>query len=125
MAKMSKTQSDYAVQRLKSAHEKRIQAVKAAHLTPGKTLTFDEKWALVCNGDAPVRTCYETSSPARYKEWHNVFEFSGFESEDRMSDEGERLLADVAQQYRAAMDELMLGDAEGALEAIRAFEGGV
>ena len=125
MAKMSKTQSDYAVQRLRSAHEKRVQAVKAAHMTPGKTLTPTEKWDLILANKVPVHQKYESKASLYYVELRNMFDLSSFESEDVMAPEGVALLTEIEAQYRAAMDELMLGDAEGALEAIRAFEGGV
>lgn len=124
MAKMTKTQSEYAVKRLTSARDRRVADVRADHVQPGVTLTQDQKWELIREGRVQPSAKYMDHTPRYSIGWADVFDFSPFETEEMISSAGAELLAQIKLDYSAAMDELILGDAEGALEAIRAFEEG-
>lgn len=124
MAKMTKTQSEYAVKRLTSARDRRVADVRAEHVQPGITLTLDQKWELIREGRVQPLAKYMDRTPWSSNGWADVFDFSPFETKEMISSTGAELLAQIKMGYSAAMDELILGDAEGALEAIRAFEEG-
>jgi hypothetical protein len=120
MTKMTKAQTEYAMSRLDAEYKKRKMAIAEAHSTPEKKLSLSEKWEMVRNGSVLPQAQTPHSSSAS---WTMLFDWTPFERAAEMSPEGKRALADLSETYRRAQDEIMLGDAQEALELLRQFAG--
>jgi hypothetical protein len=120
MSKMTKVQTEYALQRLSDHYRKQRDAVTAQHTIPAVTLTWPEMWELVKSGQAKPR---ETVPERNNVDWRTLFDFSGFTREAKTDLAGERKLASLAASYLRAKDEIMLGDAQEALTLLRDFAG--
>lgn len=118
MTKMTKQQTEYALQRLHDANKKRRDAIKAAHTNPAIVLSWDDKWALVKSGKVAPREKTPERAPI---DWRTLYDFSAYEFEERTDAAGTRKLETLAAEYVRARDEIMLGDSEAALELVRSF----
>lgn len=115
---MNHSQKKYAADRVNEIKLRKIKEITAAHTSKARLLSVEQKRELVERGAvnllAGVNDCCR---------WTNAFDFSGYEFPSTFDREtAEPLIAAVTAEATRIIDELLLGDASEALEAIRRFE---
>ena len=129
--KLTKAQTEYAVNRLSILLAQRLETVNATitEPTPVERLTFAEKYAVIKAGKAVLKPLDELN----YRndlEW--AYNFPQHEAKVKAYQQElakytvtcEKLQKPIQASYRVAMDTLMLGDAAAALEVIERFASG-
>ena len=115
MAEMTQTQIKYLRQRADVIMSEKIRAVTETFTTPAVELTLEEKLQAIKDGQYRV-----TGDKNHY--WAYAIRFDR-EAPRKVDQKGiDRARAQIAEQYRALLDELILGDNVTALELLKAFE---
>lgn len=115
---MNTTQRKYALARIDALQREAEARVKDKYTVPGVTLTNPEKMALILGGKVKLR-----SDVNQYTDLIYAFDFSKHEKPAKVDDKAlAKARAKLFAEFNRARDELMLGDAEQALVAIRALE---
>lgn len=117
---MNQKQREYAIERVRALRGKRILALKEKYITPAKRLSRQEKFELVRSGKVKVRNENEDFAP-HY--WVDLFDFSKFEAEAKAHPKFDEFVDAEKARAQKVIDEIMLGDAEEALNLIRVYEG--
>ena len=115
---MNHWQKKYAAGRVTGIKRRKIEKITAAHTSKALLLSVEEKRDLINAGAVKL-----LDEGERGRSWYCAFDFSEYESPsvfDRKT--AEPLIAAVTAEATRIIDELLLGDASEALEAIRRFE---
>jgi len=112
---MTRAQQEYAIKRVSELHQKETAQIKAEHSTPAVTLNLEQRWELVQTGKVSLK---QGKTPGNYERWHEIFDFSNFESPEVLSYEGQKLLDAENQRLQDAKDQIMLGDAMEAMNIV-------
>ena len=115
---MNNSQKKYAADRVTGIKRRKIEEITAAHTSKALLLSVEEKRDLINAGAVKL-----LNGGDGYRCWCNAFDFSAYESPSVFDREtAEPLIAAVTAEATRIIDELLLGDASEALEAIRRFE---
>lgn len=115
---MNHSQRKYALSRIDAIEKAALSAIDAKHRTPGVSLTWGQKAALINAGKVKLK--------ATARDYHNVrdaFDFAAHEREAVV--DTKRLNADTKKcrdAFQKVRDEMVLGDASAALDTLRDLE---
>ena len=119
---MNQKQREYAMARVSAVRTRKVEEIKARHTIPAVKLSLARKAELVVSGEVPAIPHKLKSS---YTDWPDAFDFSAYERDEVYDkDSAAPLIAKVNAEADRIHDHIMLGDAEEALSALRAFEEG-
>lgn len=122
MSKMSKSEKDYACQRINGMYHDKKASVIETHTAPGKTLATKQRIELICDSKVPMLP------KSKIAEYYNpdlvdCFDFSKHVRDKFVDDDKiEKIMAPIHKQMTKAKDEIMLGDSKEALRLIKEFE---
>ena len=117
---MNQQQRKYARERVEQIKRRRIQEIKEKHTKKSVLLSPTERLRALKKGEFSVRPgIYEVGTHARLCD---VLAFKGERDPSRDDDAIARETAQIEREAGRIVDELMLGDATAALEAIREFD---
>ena len=121
---MNSKQQNYAMQRVSSICDSKIDKIRVKHTTPAVELTIEELVDLIIAGKVKKRKYpnyeYYGSQPSVLR---CIFDFSKFESKaKRDNDKIIKESKSVTDECKRIQDQIMLGDSEEALSLIIAFE---
>ena len=115
---MNHSQKKYAADRVNEIKRRKIEEIEAAHTSEAQRLSGAQKRELIEQGRVKL-----LDEGAGGRSWYCAFDFSKYESPSVFDREtAEPLIAAVTAEATRIIDELLLGDASEALEAIRRFE---
>lgn len=128
---LTKTQLDYALNKLTDAYDTRCaKAVEnVAHPGPAPALTAADKYKLIASGKAKLLPYNEND---RYPSLYMAYSYPDFEAAQKKHSAASTVYAQkcaqaqkpVLAQYNAAKDTLVMGSAEAALAVVEAFAAG-
>jgi len=120
MATVNQEQRKYCSARLSEImNRKRAEIAAKYPVTPGKTLSDDEKLDLIKSGKARLKAKVRTG---HYGYLHDAFDFSKFETEDRPDPRQHAETEKAERECERIRDTIFLGDATEAFEMLRAFD---
>lgn len=120
---MNQKQREYAMARVSAVRARKVEEIKARHTIPAVKLSLARKAELVVSGGVPA---IPHKLKSYYTDWPDAFDFSAYERDEVYDkDSAAPLIAKVNAEADRIHDNIMLGDAEEALSALRAFEEGV
>ena len=119
---MNQKQKEYAQGRVNRIKDTKIDAAKQVFTTAGKTLEKPEKYELIADGSVVVKSWTTVDSNYNPK-LYDSFDFSEYEK-DAVVDQAKltKRVATIEDAAKHAVDEIMLGDSQEALELIKALE---
>ena len=117
---MNKAQVQHAVARIREAQREKEASIREEFGWKDVLLDVKDKWAKVKSGEAKLR---KGTTPSIYDKWYTIYDFSQFEKSAGISKEGEKKLKEVSKAAEEAIDHIQLGDAQEALDIIKAFRG--
>lgn len=117
---MNHTQRQYALNRLTDIYKEKTNKLEEVSTTKAKTLTSQEKVALIRKGKIKVLPDAKINFNT-YFDLDNAFDFSSHEKEEIISKNFESKLALLKERYDSVRDEVMLGDEVAALIKIKSF----
>lgn len=115
---MNQQQRKYATERVDAILTKKIAELKTKHTVPGKSLTRDEKLALLNSGK--VKVTFEAGYYASNIEVK--YDFKNYEKAEALSAAGAKAIEAIRKKAQETKDTIMLGEASAAAQAIAAFE---
>lgn len=116
---MTKAQQVYAIQRLDQIYKEKLADLKSKYTTPAKKLTPEEKVELAKTRKVSMR---DKKTFSTYAYFYDAFDYSDYEYEESLSQEGAKLISELTTKYEDTSDLIMLGDAFEALNAIQNFK---
>jgi len=124
MARMTKAEKEYAQRRIREIESKMLNKVRDKHTKEGTDLTALDKYDLIAKKKVKMRPKNGVKTRSYYSSSVDIDNFFDFEPfEDKTDDKAiEREQAPIVKEFKKAMDELMLGEAEKALELLQSLE---
>jgi len=122
---MNQQQKNYACDRIRAMRDRAKTSIRRKCTTPSIKLTQSQQVDLVLSGSVTInkKVLREGRSGYRTLYLSEIFNFSAHEKEQVFDEKQyERLYGPVKESAQKALDEIMLGDSEVALNKIRDFE---
>lgn len=116
---LTAAQREHAIKRINQIAEEAKKAVREKHTSKAVTLTIDQKVALIKAGKVKMLPNVNLVS---YTNPIHLFNYAGHEKAAVLSPVGKTKLTNIDKQVTKTIDQIILGDASYALEAIQNFE---
>lgn len=116
---LTSAQREHAIKRINQIAETAKAAIKEKHTSKAVILTADQKVALIKAGKVKFKPNADFTS---YGVAVHLFNYTAHEKPAVMSPVGKAKITAIEKQVTKTIDEVMLGDASYALEAIQNFE---
>jgi len=117
---MTKAQQSYALSKISTLIQGKVQETKDTEGWPRKSLTYSERHAFIVSGKVKLKKdlskCGTSSNVAAY------FDFSKYEKEAGMSKKGQTRIDLLLAAQEKATDEVMLGDSAEALALLESIK---
>lgn len=116
---LTAAQREHAIKRINEIADAAKKAVREKHTSKAVTLSSEQKIALIKAGKVKM---LPNVNYMAYTNPIHIFNYSAHEKAAVLSPVGKAKLTAIEKQHTKTIDEVMLGDAAYALEAIQNFE---
>ncbi len=117
---MNMKQREYALARISAIEKVKIESVQEKYAIPARFLSKKDKADLINSGAVKLRPGVHDGYRSVY--WDDAFDSSAYEADNSYKNGFEEAADAVRYEARRIRDNLMLGDAQEALAALRSFE---
>lgn len=119
-ASLNAAQRNHAEKRIKEIQGKTLARLTTENKIPAVTLTNDQKKSLILRGVVKIRK--DLNFDRSYYYPGNLFDFSKHEKPESLKPGTQKKIDIVNSAAEKAIDHIIMGDAQEALDGIKAFE---